>query len=93
MAVRRVGGVAGAHRLDGPGQYSGARVALAMTVGRITIAAGATLLGSIAAGSIVGTAASAGAAGSGPVNQLDGLTVTFASAADFIDLDYAGAFG
>lgn len=93
MTIKRIGGVAGMHRLDGPGQYNGARVAVSTTVGKITILAGNTLLGTIAASSVVGTSASAGAANSGPVNQFDGLTVNFASAADFIDLDYGGAFG
>ena len=93
MSIKRVGGVAGTHRLDGPGQYGGATVVNATTVGKITILTGNTLLGTIAAGSSVGTSAAGGAANSGPSNQFDGLSINFASAVDFIDLNYAGPYG
>lgn len=90
MSIKRVGGSAGAHQLDGPGMYNGATVAGAMTVGAITITCGPTLVGSIAAGAAVGTRASGGGF---QVQQSPQLSIYFRSAADYIDLDFSGAYG
>jgi len=94
MAIRRVGGVAGTHTLEGPGQFNGARVAVAPLVGSIAIMSGNAKLGVFAAGAGVGAGPSSGNVGqvhSGPAGPH--VQVIFSNAADFLDIDFAGPYG
>lgn len=94
MAIRRVGGVAGTHTLEGPGAFNGARVAVASLVGTVAIMSGNTRLGSIAAGRGVGTGATGGSVGqvnSGPAGPH--VQVIMSNAADFVDVDFSGPYG
>lgn len=93
MSIKRVGGVAGVHRLDGPGIYGSCKVAAATTVGKIFISSGGLNFGSIAAGSAVGAQPAGATATTTQCSQADGISVNFTSGADFVDLDYAGPFG
>ena len=94
MAVRRIGGVAGTHRLEGPGQFNGARVAVGSLVGPAFIMSGSTKLASFAAGAGVGSGPGSGSIGqvhSGPAGPH--VDVIMTNAADFLDVDFAGPYG
>ena len=94
MTIRRVGGVAGTHRLEGPGQFNGARVAVGALTGPAFIMTGAIKLAAFAAGAGVGAGPGSGLAGqvhSGPAGpHVDVITT---NNADWLDVDFSGPFG
>ena len=95
MAIRRIGGVAGAHALDGPGWFNGARVVVGNLTGPVGIsaqvpgAAAALVSSGFASGAVVNSVVGGGV----QIPSGAQLLVRMANAVDLVDVDYSNAFG
>lgn len=95
MAIRRITGFAGAHPLDGPGWFNGARVVNNVLAGAVSISARSQSSGQVFVntGFAAGAAVGAAIGGAGQLPNDAQLVVTLRNAADAVDVDFVGPYG
>ena len=95
MAIRRIGGVAGTHALDGPGWYNGARVVAGNLAGAVGLsaqvpgAAAALVNSGFASGAVVGAVVGGGV----QIPSGAQLLVRLTNGVDLVDVDFTGPYG